>query len=177
MVALLVMFNVVVSLTKHYLTWNTSIVGKTATAKRWASEKNISIQEAERHLDAQLFLDEIPRWEPGRPHHSLLYQKMFTHAKVVGLKEYHLGICWGHHQPSPDRSPQAEVSAMGLLNPQTTHEEILALYQEVYQLRRDPGEVQCSEDIAEETQAKILEVLRECLWHRMGPTHPEREAR
>ena len=66
---------------------------------------------------------------------------------------------------------------MGLLTPQTTHEEILVLYQEVYQLKRDPGEVQCSEDIAEETHAEILEVLRECLWHRQGTIQPERETR
>ena len=41
---------------------------------------------------------------------------------------------------------------MGLLIPQTTHEKILALYQEVSQLKREPGEVQCSEDIVEECQ-------------------------
>ena len=88
---------------------------------------------------------------------------MFADARAVRLMEYHQGICWGHWQPSPDRSPQAEVPAMGLLTPQTTHEEILVLYQEVYQFKRDPGEVQCSEDIVEETHAEILEVLRECL--------------
>ena len=66
---------------------------------------------------------------------------------------------------------------MGLLTRQTTHEEILALYKDVYQLRRDPGEVQCSKDIVEKTQAEILEVLREHLLHRWGPTKPEKEAR
>ena len=66
---------------------------------------------------------------------------------------------------------------MGLLTPQTTHEEILALYQEVYWLMRDPGEVQCSEHMMEETQIKILETLKECFWHRQGPTQAERETR
>ena len=66
---------------------------------------------------------------------------------------------------------------MGLLTPQTTHEEILALYQEVYQLKRGPGEVQCSESTAEETQIKILETLKEHLWHRWGLAKPERETR
>ena len=66
---------------------------------------------------------------------------------------------------------------MGLLTPQTTHEGILAMYQEVYQLKRDPREVHCSEDIVEETHAEILEVLRECLWCRQGPAQPERETR
>ena len=68
-------------------------VGKTAAAKRLAAKKNISVWEAERQLDAKLFLDEIPKWEPGGPHYSLLCQKMFTHAKMVRLKEYHWGIC------------------------------------------------------------------------------------
>ena len=137
-------------------------VRKTTVAKRWVTEKNISVQEAERHLDTQLFLDEIPKWQPGGPHSSLLYQMMLTHAKAVRLREYHQGICQGNQQPSPDRSPQVEVSAMGMLTPQTTHKEILALYLEVYQLKRDPGEVQCSEDVVEETCAEIREVLREC---------------
>ena len=65
-------------------------------AKRLAAEKNISVWEAERQLEAQLFLDEIPRWQPGGPHHSLLYQKKFAHMKATGLKEYYCGIYWGH---------------------------------------------------------------------------------
>ena len=52
---------------------------------------------------------------------------------------------------------------MGLLTPPATQEEILALYQEVYQLKRDPGEVLCSEDTVEETCIEILETLKECL--------------
>ena len=62
---------------------------------------------------------------------------------------------------------------MGLLTPQTMNEEILALYQEVYQLKRAPGEVQCSDNMAEETHIEILEAL----WHRWGPTQLEREIR
>ena len=34
----------------------------------------------ERQLDAKLFLDEIPKWEPGGLHCLLLYKKMFKHA-------------------------------------------------------------------------------------------------
>ena len=83
------------------------------------------------------------------------------------------GICQGHQQPSPERSPLVEVSAMGLLTPQTMLEEILALYQEVYQLRRDPGEVQRSDDTVEETWTEILGTLKECLWYRQDPTQPE----
>ena len=144
------------------------MAGKTAEAKRLAVEMNISVREAEWRLDAKLFLDKIPRWQPGKPHHALLYQKMFLHAKVAGLKEYYHGVHWGHWQPSPERSPQAEVSAVGLLTSKTMLKEILILYQEVYQLKRDPGEVQCSKDTTEGTCIEILEVLKACLQCRQG---------
>ena len=64
-----------------------------------------------------------------------------------------------------EEPPQAEVSAMGLLTPETTLEEILALYQEVHWLRREPGEVQCTEDVVRKAHNKILEAIRACLWH------------
>ena len=134
---------------------------------------DISVREAKWRLDAKLFLDEIPRWQPGGPHYALLYQKMFEHARVAGLREYHCGICQGHWQSSPERSPQVGVSAMGLLTPETTLRRILVLYQEVYQLKRDPGEVQCSAGAAEEVHAEILEVLKAHLWHRQGSSQLE----
>ena len=81
---------------------------------------------------------------------------MFEHARAAGLREYHCGICWSHLQPSPERRSQVGVSAMGLLTPEMMLEEILALYQEVYQLKRDPGEVQCSAGAAEEAHTEIL---------------------
>ena len=68
-------------------------MGKTAAAKKLGAEKGISVQEVERRLDAKLFLDEIPKWEPGRPHCPSLYQRMFAHAEAIGLKEYHHRIC------------------------------------------------------------------------------------
>ena len=91
---------------------------------------------------------------------------MFEHVRVAGLREYHWGIHLGHQQPSPERRPQAEVFAMGLLTPKTMLEGILILYQEAYQLKRGPGEVQCSADVAEEAHAEILEVLKAHLWSR-----------
>ena len=62
---------------------------------------------------------------------------------------------------------------MGLLTPKTVLKEILVLYQEVYQLKRDRGEVQCSDDAAEGAHSEILEVLKACLWHRQGSSQPE----
>ena len=120
-----------------------------------------------------LFLEEIPKWEPGGLHHSLLYKKMFKHVRVVRIKEYHRDIHWGHWQPSPNRSPQVEVSIMGLLTPQMIHKEILTLYQKEglpndtwgnldlvpggLPTQEGPGEVQCLDNAVEETCIKILE--------------------
>ena len=134
---------------------------------------DISVREAEQRLDAKLFLDKIPRWHPGGPHHALLYQKMFEHVRAASLMEYHHGIHLGHWQPSPEKSPQVGVSAMGLLTPETMLDEILVFYQEVYQLKRDPGEVQCSAGAAEEAHIEILDVLKVCLWHRQGSSWPD----
>ena len=62
---------------------------------------------------------------------------------------------------------------MELLIQETTQEEIMALYHQVYQLKRKPGKVPCSQDMTEETHVEILEMLWEHLLYRWGPTHPE----
>ena len=60
-------------------------------------------------------------------------------------------------------------------SPNDVQEEILALYQEVSQLKRDNGEVQCLEDAVEETHIETLEVLKAHLWHVGGvPAQPGR---
>ena len=151
-------------------------VGKTAVAKKLREEKGISVCKADSRLDVNLFLDKLPSWEPGRLHHLYLYQRMFAHMEAAGQKECDHGICWGHWQPSPERDLNAEVPAMELLTQETTW-EVMDLYHEVYQLKRGPREVPCLEDTAEETHVEILEILKEHLWHRQGPTQPEREPR
>ena len=58
-------------------------VGKTTTVKKLGEEKGISVCKAERRLDANLFLDKLPRWEPGRFHCPYLYQRMFAHVEAA----------------------------------------------------------------------------------------------
>ena len=62
---------------------------------------------------------------------------------------------------------------MELMAHESTQEELMALYHQVYQLKRDLGEVPCSKDTAEEIHIEILETLKACLWHRQGPTQLE----
>ena len=97
--------------------------------------------------------------------------------RLLGEENVTTESVWGHQQPSPGRDLWVEVPALELLTQETTQEEAIALYHEVYQLKRSPGEVPCSADAMEETHMEILEALRECLWCRQGPAQPERETR
>ena len=144
-------------------------------AKKLGEEKGISVCKAERRLDANLFLEELPRWEPGGLHHPYLYQRMFACVEADGQKECDHGIHQGCWQPLLERDLWVELPTMELLTQETTQEEVMALYHKVYQLKRSPREVPCSKDTAEETCIEILEMLKESLWHRWGPTQLERE--
>ena len=53
----------------------------------------------------------------------------------------------------------------------TTQEETMGLYHEVYQLKRNPW----SQEMAEKIHPEILEMLKEHLQHRWGPTLLEEE--
>ena len=53
----------------------------------------------------------------------------------------------------------------------------MELYHQVYQLKRIPREIPCSEDIVEEICIEILETLKDHLWHRWGPIQPKKELR
>ena len=43
-------------------------------------EVGLSVREPEQRIDAELFLDEYPRWELGAPDQSVILHKMFLHA-------------------------------------------------------------------------------------------------
>ena len=45
------------------------------------------VREAEQMIDAELFLNEYPRWELGAPHWSIILHEMFLHAAEWGQKE------------------------------------------------------------------------------------------
>ena len=103
-------------LSLHYETH----VAKTAAVKKLAQEVGSSVREVERHLEADVFLDEYPRWEPGRLHYPFLLQWMFAHAKATGQKEQDHAINWGCQQPSPEWDLGVEVTAIELVGFKTT---------------------------------------------------------
>ena len=63
---------------------------KSQTAREQAREMRLLVREAEWRIDAELFLDEYPRWELGGPHWSII-----LHAVECRQKEAERLICQG----------------------------------------------------------------------------------
>ena len=78
-------------------------------------EGGLSISEAECHLDAELFLDEYPKWDVGGLHHPIILQRMFMHAPEEGQKEAERFICQGHQHALPRPNLEADVPAVQLV--------------------------------------------------------------
>ena len=53
---------------------------KSHVAHCWAEEEGLSIREAERVIESEMFLDEYPWWELRTPHQTVILHKMFLHA-------------------------------------------------------------------------------------------------
>ena len=104
----------------HYTgKWN-----KLAAAQKQAQAEGISVQEAEQHLDIDLFLDECPHQKASSPQHSVILQGMFAHAKMAGQKEFEWAICHGHWQSYPGLDAKVEVPAIQLVGFKTTGDKI-----------------------------------------------------
>ena len=55
-------------------------MNKSQTTRKQAIEVGLSVIEAKWRLDAELFLDEYPRWELGALHWSVILHELFLHA-------------------------------------------------------------------------------------------------
>ena len=62
---------------------------------------------------------------------------------------------------------------MELVGYRTTCEEVFNLYQEVYQLKKNPGPVPGDQEVEDQIHQEILDLLKEYIWHRQSPAHPE----
>ena len=98
---------------------------------------------------------------------------MFAHAEATEQKEYDCGIWQGHQQSMSEQDPSMETLTVDLIGYKTTKEEIFALYDEVYKLKRARRSIPGDPREAEEVHQEILYLLKECLWHRQGSTQPE----
>ena len=112
---------------------------KSQTTREWAREVGLSIREAERRIDAKLFLNEYPRWELGAPHWSVILHEMILHATKQGQKEVERLICWGHQGSISRPHLEVDQSAVELVEYWTSHKEIWDIYHSVYLLRRSTG--------------------------------------
>ena len=65
--------------------------------------------------------------------------EMFRHAANEGQKEAECTVCPGHWEDLPKLDPEVDLSAIQLVAPKTTKEEIHSLYREVYKQQRLSG--------------------------------------
>ena len=92
--------------------------------------------------DVKLFLEGQTKWEEDSPHWLVMLYKLFKHATNEGWKETEWIVHWGCWQGLPKMDPEVEFSAIQLVGPKTTKEEIVSLYLEVYKQQRLPGSPQ-----------------------------------
>ena len=94
-------------------------------------------------MDIDMFVDKYPHWEVEGLHHPLILWEMFLQAAHSGKREAEWMNCQGCWHSLPCLDPQADVSAIQSVGPQTSREEIQDLYYQVYKLRRLPRSPLC----------------------------------
>ena len=131
------------------------------------------MREAEQWLDTNAYLEEQWHWATGELHCEYLYQQIFSHTAVTDQCSYNHAIHQGQREPSLEWDLGAEPTAMELICPYSTQEEIGDLYQDVYQLWRLPRRGWWEEATKEQLHQDILNSLKECLQLKWPSTQPE----
>ena len=90
-------------------------------------------------MDVELFLEGQARWEADSPHCLVMLHEMFQHVLEQGQKEAVHMVCRGCHHGLPKLDPEVDITAIQLVEPQTSRKEIESLYYEVYKIWRLPG--------------------------------------
>ena len=107
---------------------------------RWRStEEQKPVQEMERAVDVDLFLEAQRQWAKDSPHCLVILHEMFLHAESQGWKEVEQVVCWGYQQHMPQLDPEVGTPAIQLVHPDIEREQLWDLYLEVYKLHRLPG--------------------------------------
>ena len=112
---------------------------KFQAAKWQATDEQKSVREMERVMDVELFFGLQDRWAEDSPHCLVILYEMFRHAAAEGQKEVEWIVHQGCWQNLPQLNPEAGIPAVQLVGPETTKEELLEVYLEVYKLHRLPG--------------------------------------
>ena len=101
---------------------------KSQEAKWRSTEEWRPIREMERALDVDLFWGAQDQWAEDSPHHLTILHEMFLHAASEGRKEAEWYVCWGIWWQMPQLNPEADISAIHLVQPKTSQEELLDIY-------------------------------------------------
>ena len=120
-------------------------------AKQQSADEWKPVWEMERVMDVELFLGIQDNWAEDSPHCLVVLYEMFRHATIEGWKEAEQIICQGHWQNMPQLNPEVGIPTIQLVGPETTKEELLEIYLEVYKLHRlprsPPGELAVLEEV------------------------------
>ena len=106
-------------------------------------------------MDVELFLRIKDQWAEDSSHCMIILQKMFQHAAAEGQKEAEQIIHRGCWQNLPQLVPEAGVPTIQLVGPETSKEELLELYLEVYKLHILPGSPPGEPAILEEVLSSL----------------------
>ena len=79
-------------------------------------------------MDVELFLKGQARWEADSPHHLDILHEMFQHASEQGQKVAVCIICQDCQHGLPKLDPKVHISAIQLVGPQSSREELESLY-------------------------------------------------
>ena len=124
-------------------------------AKKRSAEEQRPVHELEQAMDVELFLELQNSWPEDNPHCLVILHEMFWHAAMERQKEAERTVCQGCQLHMPRLNPEAGAPTIQLVGPDTTKEELMEIYLEVYKLHRLPGSPPGKPAIWEEIMAKI----------------------
>ena len=93
---------------------------KAAATKGRAAQEGWSMRETKRVMDVKLFLKGMAKWEKDSPYCLSMMYEMFQHAADEGQREAEHTVCRGHWEGLPKLDPEADLSAVQLVGPETT---------------------------------------------------------
>ena len=128
---------------------------KFQVAKWWSTEERTPVYKLERAMDVNLFLEAQNQWAEDSPHCLVILYEMFWHAAIEGQKEVEWIVCQGHQQNLPHLDLEVGAPAIQLVGLDTTREQLLDIYLEVYKLHRPPGSLPGELAILDEIMATI----------------------
>ena len=128
---------------------------KAIATKGWAAKEGLSVWEAERVMDVELFIEVQAKWGADSPHHLMMLYEMFCHTTDEGQKEAEQMVCWGHWKELPKQDPEADLSAIQLVSPHASKEELQSLYLEVYKQHSLPGSLPGEPELMEEVASSF----------------------